>query len=718
MKHKHWSVLLAMVLAVVFVFASCAPATQSPQPTEAPKEKEWVNKINNYAGYTAIEELTEGMAWPDGQVVPTMATPAETLDAVKVSLLTDSEKVAYSVLQGHVNKKQPRLYLIEDKWHEEDALNLSLNTYAKADKYEIIKKYQSEITGLVLYNRKTSNHYINLACTVANLKGAIPADAKLQEKLIEAGIDLPVVADLSTMTMEEPVDIYTYLYDNYWKDCQHRLLFSLSPTDHKFHTRDMAAATGGAVLWLDCLKKEEKAVFEKFLKDMEPGNSLVTGWYTDERAGIGTTASYGLSTVPSDYYKNSTVLAGMNHTIIRQDVPDKPELENKVYLAIFMSDGDNIQYCQNAMYDIWNSYDRGSIVINWTISPSLVDFGPGILNYYYASATTSDCFVSGPSGLGYVQIIDELYLRENVPADERKNENMQWVTDYEKFDKYMQLTQTYMERSGMRAITIWDLVDERHRASYATYGRYLYGCTTQNWMGKADPLLITKNMAFIANTPCYAGDANAIINQFTNQIKAWDGNSPLFLSAQGNVWAMTPSALKNILKKLNKIEGAEDKVELMRADHFFALINEANGLAFDLSLSSKVTATATSNNDKIGLTLDGNPTGESVWVAAEAGQQTITYDLGGTYDISRYLIRHAGDNGMDASLNTKDYTVEVSTDGTNWTLVDDYRGNTANVTDIDIDAVKASQIRITIKDAGADGIARIADVEIYGSVVA
>ena len=73
---------------------------------------------------------------------------------------------------------------------------------------------------------------------------------------------------------------------------------------------------------------------------------------------------------------------------------------------------------------------------------------------------------------------------------------------------------------------------------------------------------------------------------------------------------------------------------------------------------------------------------------------------------------------MDASLNTKDYTVEVSTDGTNWTLVDDYRGNTANVTDIDIEAVKASKIRITIKDAGADGMARIADVEIYGSVAA
>lgn len=717
MKLKRLIALLAVVLATCFIFTACNPGVENPDEGEKPEE--WVNKTNHYAGYTAITELTEGMAWPDGQVVPTMATPVETLDAVKITQLTDAEKVAFSVLQGHVNKKQPRIYLIEnDKWHEEEALNLSLNTYAKADKYELIKKYANEITGLVLYNRKPNNHYINLACTVANIKGAIPVDTKVQEKLVEAGIDLPVVEDLTTLTMEETVDIYNYLYDNYWKDCQHRLLFSLSPVDHKFYTRDMAAATGGAVLWLDCLNKEEKAVFEKFLADMEPGNSLVTGWYTDERSGIGTTASYGLSTVPSDYYKNSTVLAGMNHTIIRNAIPDKPELENKVYLAIFMSDGDNIQYCQNAMYDIWNDYDRGSIVINWTISPSLVDFGPGLLNYYYATATESDVLVSGPSGLGYVQIIDELYLRENVPAEERKDENMQWVTDYEKFDKYMQLTQTYLERSGMRVITIWDLVDEKHRTSYATYARYLYGCTTENWRRQTEPMYITQNMAFIANTPCYATSGTEIINEFTAQIENWDGNSPLFLTAQGNVWQMTPSALKNILKKLNRIEGAEDKVELLRADHFFALVNEANNLPFDLSLSAKVSATATSNNDNIGLTLDGNPTGDSIWAAAEAGQQTVTYDLGGTYNISRYLIRHAGDNGMDASLNTKNYTVEVSTDGENWTLVDDYRNNTKNVTDIDIDPVQASQIRITITDAGSDGIARIADVEIYGSVVA
>lgn len=716
MKQKHYIAMLALVLAVCCMFTACNSGGGNPGATEDP-DAGYVNKTNHYKGYTAITEISEGMSWPDGQVVPTMATPAETLDAIQVGQLTDAEKTAMAVLQGHVNKTQPRIYLIEDKWHEEDALNLSLNMFDKNNKYELIAKYKDEITGLVLYNRKTSNHYINVACTIANLKGAIPVDTRVQEKLIEAGIELPVLEDLTSMTEKDPAAIYTYLYDNYWEQCQHRLLFSLSPTDHKFHTRDMAAATGGAVVWLDCLIPEQKAVYEKFLADMEPGNSLVAGWYTKERPGIGTTASYGLSTVPADYYRNSTVHAGMNHTIIRNAIPDKPELENKVYLAIFMSDGDNIQYCQGSMYDIWNDYDRGEIIINWTISPSLVDFGPAILNYYYRTATESDCLVSGPSGLGYVQIIDELYQREDVPEEERRDEDKQWVTDYEKFDKYMQLTQTYLERSGLRIITIWDLVNEQHRTSYATYARYLYGCTTENWRRATEPLYITQNMAFIANTPCYATTSSEIVNEFTAQIEAWDGNSPLFLTAQGNVWKMTPSTLNSILKKLNKIEGAEGKVELMRADHFFALLNESHNLPFDLSLSSKVTATATSNNDGAALTLDGNPTGDSIWVASEAGSQTITYDLGGTYSISRYLIRHAGDNGMDASLNTKKYTVEVSTDGENWTLVDDYRNNTANVTDIDIEPINASQVRITIVDAGSDGIARIADVEIYGSVV-
>ena len=164
----------------------------------------------------------------------------------------------------------------------------------------------------------------------------------------------------------------------------------------------MAAATKSAVVYLDCTKKDEKAVFEKFLKDMTPGNGLVLGWYTTERSGITTVTAYGLSTLPADLFISSTFYSGTDHNIAIPSVPDKPELENKMYVAIYISDGDNIQYNQRYMRKLWDQKKnvRGQVPLNWTISPALVDVAPAMMNYYYTTATEKDCFVCGPSGLG------------------------------------------------------------------------------------------------------------------------------------------------------------------------------------------------------------------------------------------------------------------------------------------------------------------------------
>ena len=451
---------------------------------------------------------------------------------------------------------------------------------------------------------------------------------------------------------------------------------------------------------------------------MEAGKSLVTGWYTDERSGIGLAAEYGLSTVPSDYFENSTVYAGMDHTIVRQAVPNKPELDNKVYIAIFLSDGDNVQYCQHSMYLRWMDKERGTIPLNWTISPALVDFAPGILNYYYANATENDFFSSGPSGLGYSLLIDEegpMSAAKNDKTGQTNGDPIVNLKDADLMAKYAQLTQTYMERSGLRIITAWDLVNEIHREGYEKYVRYVYGLTYESWAKKETTTYYENDrLTFSPNIPCYATTEKEIEDDFAAKITEWDGESPLFLNAQANVWKLTPSEMKKLRDNLEKI--APGKIELLRGDHYFALLNEANGKPFDLSLSGKLTASASSNNDNAGLIVDGNPTGDSIWESKDEGEQWVKLDLGGEYEISRYVIRHAGDNGKNVSLNTKDYLFEISSDGSTWTVADDYRGNTANVSDIDITPVKAKFVRITIKNAGADGIARIADVEIYGSV--
>ena len=222
--------------------------------------------------------------------------------------------------------------------------------------------------------------------------------------MIDNGMDLPVIADLTGLSMTTPQDIYNYLYENYWERCNHRLLVSLRPDIPYVH--DIAAAAGSATVWLDPRKSAEKTVLNKFLKDMTRGRDFVLGWYPEERSGVGAATACGLSTVPADFFENATVYSAVNVPVNIPAVPKRPKLENKVYATVYISDGDNIQYCQHAMAKIFEQNGRGKLPMNWTVSPSLADIAPQMLNYCYKKATVHDCFVSGPSGMGYSMPFD------------------------------------------------------------------------------------------------------------------------------------------------------------------------------------------------------------------------------------------------------------------------------------------------------------------------
>ena len=373
----------------------------------------------------------------------------------------------------------------------------------------------------------------------------------------------------------------------------------------------MAAATKAAIVWLDNRKPEEKEVMVKFFKDMKPGESLAIGWYTEERSGIGAGTENGISTVPADYFENSTVYAGTSSYINLPPVPKKPELENKVYIALFLSDGDNVQYNQHTMKMLWENKDRGSVPINWTISPSLVDFAPCILNHYYETATENDFFASGPSGLGYALVVDRL--------NDLQGEGDVNFTNQEHIDAYTKLTQRYLERSGIRVITIWDEVKDFHMNSYTKYARNLYGTTYQDWIGSyvhgtvQDRYIIDNKLAFLPNNPCYSEDVNEIYNLWSNVIEEWDQSTPLFFTAQGNAWKVSPASMKNLVRRLDRL--APGKIEILRGDHFFALFNEYHGLPFNLALSSRLKVEASDATDKADLVLNGTPSGD-IWMAS------------------------------------------------------------------------------------------------------
>lgn len=642
-------------------------------------------------------------------IFPEFPQPADTLDAIYYDSkeLSGSEVVMLATLQAQVNSIQPRIYLMKHKhggrkeWA--DRIGINTNILRTSEFYYLVGKYSKEVSGLVVYSTEKSLHYRNLACTIAGLKGAIAVTPDEVSKLKENGIKLKTICDITDLPYTTPEEIYSHLYKKYWKECTRKTLVSLTP-HIAADIRDLGAAMKAAFIWLDPRKEGEREVLKQFLADLTPGKSVVLGWWHEERAGIGIATSYGLSTIPSDLYNNATVYAGFPREISPARIPKRKPLENKVYVALFLSDGDNIQYCEHTMCRLWDNPRRGTFPINWTVSPGLAELGPGLLNYYYDTASEQDCLVSGPSGMGYSLIYDEL--------------NDIWHTSKrETIEEYTKLTDRYLKKSGIRIITIWDRVNQEQMEAYADNCRHLIGVTLEDWKRapKIEASSSNGRLAFIGNRPCYTSYVEDMFREWEDSIKVFDGKAPSFFTSQGESWNMGPGQMAKLQSLFDSIE--EGRVEICRADHFFSLYNEANGLSFNILMLDNVKMSSSAGNDSIETVADGSFARKYTWTATQHGEQSVVFDFGNEYMVDRYMISHASAGGYGREYNIQEYTFEVSDDGVVWTKVDTGKSEDADFSDRDIQPVKARYARVTVNRCGIDNQARIADIEIFGKII-
>jgi len=663
----------------------------------------------NSTGFRILE--TGDLCWPDDRLLPYFLAPAPTLRALDMNAanLSDEERVMFCTLQGIVNRTRPRILLYN---HNEEpqttwptAHNIKTGAISSSAPYTLVKQFKEEIQGLVLYSNELTEHYANLAVTIAGLDRLLPVTAEIRTKLVAAGMDFPVVVDITSLTYTNATGVYTYLYNNYWSRCNHRLLISERPKIPYVH--DIGAACGSACIWLDPRTSAEKALLDKFLKDMTPGRDFVLGWYPEERSGVGEATRYGLSSVPADFFENTTVYTAVNKPIKIKPVPKRPKLENKVYATVYISDGDNIQYCQHAMAKIFEQSGRGKMAMNWTISPALADFSPSMLNYYYGKATNNDCFVSGPSGMGYSMPFNGL----------GSGSGTYYTSSGPTLTPYIKLTQRYIEKAGLRVITIWDNISAAQRKAFADNCPYLYGLTINDYERQNGRLAYAIQSGWLPiapQYPCYRGDIDGITDFFNRDIKNFKGNAPMFVTGQADVWNLGPDKLIALKDRLNEL--SPGNVNIIRADHWFSYYNEAHHLPFNITLLQDMEITTSPAKTSIKYAADGSPSQGYVWISKTAeGTGWVQLDFKEPYSISRYVVRHAEAAGLEPELNSRDFTIETSLDGEAWTTVGTHRDNIAPVTDASITPVEARYVRISVTNGGADGFVRIGDIEIYGA---
>ena len=484
-----------------------------------------------------------GLDWPSNQLLATASAPAPVLDCIDLGSASGGEVDLFVSLEGIVNRARPQIVCVNRREAEGKFTWLDFHKlhYTVVKGYDALLNYRTNVTGLVVTDPAQPDT-LNLATTMAGVNNELICDPGLLATLTNAPYNFAIVDDLRGRFADH-YEVYRYLYTNYWSRCTHRIFAGLGPTLHG-HLRDYLIAVKSATVWLGPGRAEDAELLRLFVSDMKPLGGVYMGWWPGEGDGLEWIAHYGIPVLASDFFCNATVFSGVAHAINIPEIPPPPPLENKVYVALILSDGDNIQYMQHAMEMDWENGVPGDIPIGWTASPLAVDLDPMMLDHYWSTATTNDCLLSGPSGAGYAHI--NHWSPANLAA-------------------YTRVSAPYLQRSGLRVITVWDRVTDSVATSFATNCTNLLGLADQSGTySKVNLALRT-----IRLTPTYTSTVGEMIAGITDAAAGWKGDAPLFIAAQSDVWHLGPAGLRKVARALDA-----NKYKLVRPDQLFLLSNQ------------------------------------------------------------------------------------------------------------------------------------------------
>ena len=347
------------------------------------------------------------------RIFPRFKRP-ERLDVFHADGLEWDRYLCLTALQGLVNRTKPRIYQVVGNWDQH-----WLDYYKKRfgveyetvqDPMSLVKQYQYEVSGVVVYD-ETVRDTANLAITISGLESLLPVSQRLLPEMEKLGLEKRV--DLRGR-FSERLDVYRWAKDNLLSRCSRHILGSLCTGRRKNWMQgrkpivDYLVANRSFVYHLSSARRdrEENALLDEILEEAG-GPGVIMGWHCardQEKEYVSRAARKGFFVLCSASSPNLTVHGGIprRREIYSQREPRPVErVEQKVYLSLYMTDGDAIWAMNNLQSLNWSSKNRGKLPFNWGLLPLLYEVAPGMLEYYYETKTDNDYFVCPSSGAAY-----------------------------------------------------------------------------------------------------------------------------------------------------------------------------------------------------------------------------------------------------------------------------------------------------------------------------
>ncbi len=507
------------------------------------------------------------LTWPEDRVFP-LFQPAQHLDVYNVHSASYAVQLSLATLVGLVNRPQPRVYLLDrphDAFWLEEALSSipqKLSPLTQDDiLHDLLTKYRSLVQGLIIYDPALIDT-ANIATMLAAQRNAIAVTPDQARDLQQAPYNLSILTDLRTYKWSNRLQAYRWAKENLRSGASPRLVAGLDP-NLALGVRPFLVATRSFIYRLDPLGflpdprvglLSERCLMQQIMQSYAPNNAGHFGWFIQEGSGVSITSRAAMPVFASDFYSNLEVWGSL-HNIqpalpsIQQAIPTPDP--GKVYVSFTMSEGDNLQYIQERMLQLWQDPNRGTIPIGWPIPAVLLEAAPTLLDYYVRTATAADEFLAAPSGVGYMYPTNwpDAQLSSFLAHTGRLMQSMNLTTVEVLDSNFTQdiglALRALLKGSGMA------LIDKKIQQRYAEELKsagvrgILSGGGQKNvsWSTFAD-VPIYQNLGIASNVD----EALSMIKEGADDYKG----RPAFLNIYVLAWKMTPLDLKQVALKLGE----------------------------------------------------------------------------------------------------------------------------------------------------------------------
>ena len=358
------------------------------------------------------------------------------LKIIKRESLTRDEYALASFLQGSVNKRQNEKILIDVDIY----LDYTNEQYKYYDLWELVEQYESSFDGLAVFDLLPGDVSINMAATVCAVDNLLGIPRSLLDRLDSY---LPVAFDASNYKgsnserQEKIFELYASRLNP--GGLVHQVVIG---DEFRLELRDFSISKGYFCFFTD--ENQEDISFRHRVLEWADRNIAIYGWTTNEIAFLKDISAYGNYVIPMDWSANHSYFSP--DKIERQQLKQKhtesePLTEGKHYLAIVVSDGDNVQWLERdfATTSTFGQRLRSHMdyKINWTISPSMTTLCPLVMQGLYNKGR-NDYFITGVSGIGYTNLMT--YPMEHL-------------------NTYMDLTNEAMHYADLHEMCMLDNVD-------------------------------------------------------------------------------------------------------------------------------------------------------------------------------------------------------------------------------------------------------------------